>query len=189
MTSNHTFLLNPFYSSTNLNDKHIARLGPSLTNPRNNFGQRNDMLYFCYYYTQHIEKQLVIQFLLMFCSQGPPSPSGVDALINPFAVFLPWPFPQSLAPPSLHSPSSNLVPMLFPSHGILTTSPNTPCLGTATCPCSRLSKHCTPWFSTSSGTGRNTCLHSGLTESSKYFFSNETWNTGCTLISGGNANL
>ena len=46
ITSNHTFLLNPSYSSTNLSDKQFARLGPSLTNPRNNFGRRNDQLYF-----------------------------------------------------------------------------------------------------------------------------------------------
>ena len=86
----------------------------------------------------------MIQFLLMFRSQVPPPPSGVDALINPFANFPAWPFPQSLAPPSWHSPSPNLVPMLLPSHGILATSPNTPCLGTVTCACSRLSQPRTP---------------------------------------------
>ena len=46
MTSNDTFLLNPSYSSTNLSAKQIARLGPSLTNPMNNFRRRNDQLYF-----------------------------------------------------------------------------------------------------------------------------------------------
>ena len=144
MTSNHTFLLNPSYSSTNLNDKHIARLGPSLTNPKNNSGRRNDKLYFRYYYAQHFDKHLVIPISLMFRSRDPPPLSGVDALINPFAVFPAWPFPQSLAPPSSHSPSPNLVLMLLPSHGILATSPNTPCLRTVTCTCSRLSQPCTP---------------------------------------------
>ena len=144
ITSNHTFLLNPSYSSTNLSDKHIARLGPSLTNPRNNSGQRNDKLYFCYYYTQYFYKHLMIPILLMFCFRDPPLPSGVEALINPFAVFPAWPFPQSFAPPFLHSLSLNLVPILFCSHGIPATSPNTPCLGTITCACSRLSQPRTP---------------------------------------------
>ena len=129
MTSNQTFLLNPSYSSTNLSDKHIARRRPSLTNPMNNYGRRNDKLYFRYYQAQHINKHLVIPILLMFCSQDPLPPSGVDALINPFAVFLTWSFHQSLAAPSLHFPSPNFVPMLLPSHGILATSPNIPCLG------------------------------------------------------------
>ena len=80
----------------------------------------------------------------MFRSRDPPPPSGVDALINPFVVIPAWPFPQSLAPPSLHSPSPNSVPMLLSSHGILATSPNTPCLGTVTCACSRLSQPRTP---------------------------------------------
>ena len=131
----------------------------------------------------------MIQISLMFRSRDPPPQSGVDALINLFVVFPAWPFPQSLAPPSLHSPSPNLVPMLLPSHGILATSPNTTCLGIVTCACSRLSHLVLLMVSISSGTSRNTCSHSGFTESSKYSFSDETWNTGCTLISGGNANL
>ena len=70
------------------------------------------------------------------------------------------------------------------------TSPNTPCLGTVICACSRLSQPRTPYgFPQVLVHGRNTCSRSGLTESSKYSFSNETWNIGCTLISGGNANL
>ena len=140
MTSNHTFLLIPSSSSTNLNDKHIARL------PAQGTTLDEEMMSYisCYHQAQLFDKQLVIQFSLMFRSRDPPPPSEVDALINPFAVFPAWPFPQSLAPPSSHSPSPNLVPMLLPSHGNLATSPNTPCLRTVTCACSRLSQPRTP---------------------------------------------
>ena len=144
MTSNHTFLLNPSYSSTNLNDKQFTRLGPSLTNPRNNFGRRNDKLYFLLLLSTMFRQASSDPIFAHVSFARPFPPNGVDALINPFAVFRAWPFPQSLAPPSWHSPSPNLVPMLLPSHCMLATSPNTPCLGTITCVCSRLSQPRTP---------------------------------------------
>ena len=160
MTSNYTFLLNPSYPSTNLNDKHYTdRLGLRLTNPRNNFGRRND---------NQVELMPSSTFLPFF--RLALSSKSCTAL---FA------FPKSEL--GTHVASFTWYPCHFTKYSvsrdynlylfkIVSTSHSS-------------------WFPTSSDTRRNTRSRFGLIKFSKYSLSNETWNTGYTLISGGNANL
>ena len=71
MTSNYIFLLKPSYSSTNLSDKHIVRLGPNLTYPRNNLVE--EMISFIFVIIKYnlFDKHLMIPILLIFRSRDP----------------------------------------------------------------------------------------------------------------------
>ena len=86
MTSNHTFLLNPSYSSTNLSDQQFARLGPSLTHPRNNFGQRNDKLYFLLLLSTMFQQASTDSNFAHVSFTRPSPPSGVmpSSTLSPF---------------------------------------------------------------------------------------------------------